>query len=308
MNYKTMLLVLLVCILAVGGGWYFYSQKPSQKPSDEVSKETLQLLEFTQKPESFTSVDSKITMGDFMFTRDLKTVYMEQSLPEWKSQGKITILEADPATFTVLGVNGIWYAKDANHAFIGPQTLRYWGVIPTAHVTSFKVVAMFADWALAKDEKNVYSGNRKIVGADPKSFRVEVSENEYTIRDDNKIWWVVEKGGNLISEAPGIRLEEPQSPVIFANLTTGNAPHSVMFSVGYRGLADHWIEFGDGERVDIACSQFKPDTDACISFNKTLFHTYTKAGTYKAKYLEGGRNANGILTGEVIGSVVITVK
>ena len=81
-------------------------------------------------------------------------------------------------------------------------------------------------------------------------------------------------------------------------------PLTVQFSLDYLGLGDHWVEFGDGQQVDITCISYKPDTDACIKFNNLISHTYTQPGTYTAKYMDGYRDARA----EVTGSATITVR
>jgi len=96
-------------------------------------------------------------------------------------------------------------------------------------------------------------------------------------------------------------------PTITANVLAGNAPLTVQFSVAYMGLGDHWVEFGDGQQENITCSAYKPETDACTTYNDKVSHTYTQPGTYAAKYMEGNRGANG-MTADVTGSVTITVR
>lgn len=96
-------------------------------------------------------------------------------------------------------------------------------------------------------------------------------------------------------------------PTITANVTSGNAPLAVEFSVTYLGLLDQWVVFGDGQQADITCSAYKPDTDACATYTDKVSHTYTQPGTYTVKYMQRNGGANGT-TEDVTGSVVIAVR
>lgn len=116
----------------------------------------------------------------------------------------------------------------------------------------------------------------------------------------------MEKSIKHATPSPAIQTA-PSTSGIAANITSGKAPLTVTFSVKYMGLGSHWVEFGDGQKADVACSAYKPETDACIAYNQEISHTYTRSGTYRATYIEEDRGANGIQETD-IGSVTITVQ
>lgn len=90
-------------------------------------------------------------------------------------------------------------------------------------------------------------------------------------------------------------------PTISANVVSGTAPLTVIFTVGFLGLGNYWVEFGDGTRADTTCAQWKPETDACLKMD-TITHTYSAPGTYTATYIDPHES------NRVTGSVTISVK
>ncbi|MBX4192301.1 hypothetical protein KW798_02325 [Candidatus Parcubacteria bacterium] len=75
--------------------------------------------------------------------------------------------------------------------------------------------------------------------------------------------------------------------------SVGVAPLQVSVEPYFMGLGNHWIDFSDNTpRVDAACAEWKPDTDACVKM-KTITHTYLTAGVYPVRYVEEELGANG---------------
>lgn len=101
--------------------------------------------------------------------------------------------------------------------------------------------------------------------------------------------------------------ETKKSALFSVNKDSGSSPLTVQFSVSYMGLGTHWIDFGDGQREYVVCSEFKPETDRCVSFNQTFYHTYTKIGIYTARYIEEVIGTSG-KTETVIKTIAVQVK
>jgi hypothetical protein len=74
----------------------------------------------------------------------------------------------------------------------------------------------------------------------------------------------------------------------------GNVGSPIMFTFSFRGLGDQWVDYGDGSRDNVTCAQWKTDTDMCLKMN-TLYHTYTKAGTFTVSYMERDVGAKGTI-------------
>lgn len=101
--------------------------------------------------------------------------------------------------------------------------------------------------------------------------------------------------------------KDSSASTITANIREGKAPLTVQFSVEYMGLGTYWVEFGDGQKVNVTCTAYKPETDACIAYNREISHTYTQPGKYQAIYVEESHDASGTLK-IGIGFVGITVQ
>lgn len=99
----------------------------------------------------------------------------------------ITKIEgADPTTFVLLGKG---YAKDADNVYYEEN------ILPEALPASFQIVGGSHYLWYGKDKKSVFMNEKKILGAEPKSFRL-IDKHSYS-RDRKHIFYV----GELIAGA-----------------------------------------------------------------------------------------------------------
>lgn len=182
----------VILVLLAAGGFLLWQQQSSNSQSNSAT--------------SFP-----MTKGTVTFSSDGKQVFV--NLVGNESSNSKIIQGADPATFTVVGVDTTgslgaytYYAKDKNNVYTGfvcgdQGCSGKEGVLQGADISTFVYVTNFGDFSFAKDKRHVYSGGQVLEGADPATFRVERDANSgYIVRDSAKIFFHVDENFNSVSE------------------------------------------------------------------------------------------------------------
>ena len=92
----------------------------------------------------------------------------------------------------------MWYGKDTLNVYCGDSQNA--SILANAEPKSFEVIEIqLGDFTFAKDANRVYQGCKELVGADPKTFKIEFTAGVgYKMYDKGNVWFEVNENFNSL--------------------------------------------------------------------------------------------------------------